>query len=73
MTGYIFLINRAVIYWRLQGQKTVTLSVIEAKYSAIAEVCFEILFVRAILFFMGVVVEYPITIYVDNVGAIFIS
>ena len=73
VTGYIVLINKEVIAWRLQNQKTVTLSVIEAKYSTIMEVYCKILFFHAILLFMRVVVEYPITIYVDNIGAIFLS
>ena len=50
--------------------ETVTIFVTESDYSAITEVCFKILFVRVILLFMGVVFEYPITMYVDNVGAI---
>ena len=57
MTGYIFLINRLVINWRSRIQKSVTLSVIEAEYSEITELCCKILFVRAILLFMGAVVE----------------
>ena len=45
----------------------------EAEYSEIVEVCCEILFVPAILLFMGVVVEYPITVHIDNVGSILLS
>ena len=73
VTGYIFLINRAVIDWRSRIQKTVTLSVTEAEYSEITYVCCEILFDRNILFYMGIVVDYLITVHVDNVGAIFMS
>ena len=72
-TGYIFIINRAIINWNSQSQKTVTLSVTEDEYSAITEVCCEILFVHEILLFMGVVAEYLITAHVDNVGVIFLS
>ena len=50
----------------------VTLSITEAEYSEIMEVCCEILFVRVILFFMLIVVEYSITVHVDNVGSIFL-
>ena len=54
----------------MQIQKTVTLSVTEAEYSAIMEVCCEILFVREILFFMGFDVKSPIQMQDDNIGAI---
>ena len=70
MTGYIVIINRAVISWILRSHKTVTLSVTEAEYSAITDVCCEILFMRVILLFMGVVVEYPIIVHVDKFGSI---
>ena len=73
LTGYIVIINRVVIAWRSWIQKAVTLSVIEAEYSAITEVCYEILFMCAILLFMGVVDEYPIMVLIDNVGAVLIS
>ena len=37
------------------------------------EVCCEILFFHVILLFMGVVIEYPITFHIYNIGAILIS
>ena len=72
VTGYIVLINGFFITWRYRSQKTVTLYVTEAEYSAIAEVCCKILFVCAILLFMGVVVECPMNVHVDNFGNIFL-
>ena len=50
VAGYIVLINVSVIAWCSWRQKTVTIYVTEAEYSAIREVCFEILFVCAIWF-----------------------
>ena len=73
MIGYIVLINRAFIAWCLRSQKTVTLSITEAEYSAIMEVCCKILYFSANLLFMGVFVEYLITMHVDNVGTISLS
>ena len=61
-----------MISWSLQSHKIITLSIIESVYSEITEICCKILFVHEILLFMGVVVEYPITMYIDNVGAIFL-
>ena len=40
VTRYIVLINGVVIAWCSGSQKIVTLSVTEAKYSEITEVCF---------------------------------
>ena len=39
VTGYRFLINKAVIAWNFRSQKTVTKYVTEDKYSEITEVC----------------------------------
>ena len=70
LTGYIVVINEVVIPWHLKIHKTVTLSNTEAEYSALTDVCCEILFVCAILLLMGVVSRYTITVHLDNVGAI---
>ena len=72
VTGYIAIINGEVIAWYSRIQKKVTLSVTEAEYSAITELCCRIIFIRDILLFMGVVFEYPIILHVDNIGAIFL-
>ena len=72
VTWYIVLINRAFIAWCLQSHKTVTISVIEDAYSSITEVCCEILILCVVLLFMGIFVEYPITVHIDDVGAILI-
>ena len=50
----------------------VTLSVTEAEYPEIKEVCCEILFVCAIFIFIGVFFKYFITTYIDSVGAIWL-
>ena len=73
VTGYIVIIDREVIAWHSWSKKTVTLSVTESGYSAITEVFFEMLFFRAILLFMEVVVEYPITVHVDNIVDVLLS
>ena len=57
MKGYIIFIDGELIKCCLRSRKSVTFSVIEAEYSAITEVCYEILFVCAFLLLMGVVVE----------------
>ena len=49
----------------------ITLSVTEDEYSKITEVFWEILFIRAVLFFILLVLEYPIIVHIDNVVGIF--
>ena len=39
----------------------------EVEYSEITEICYKILFIHAILLFMGVVAEYKIIVHIDNV------
>ena len=73
VTRYIVLINGLVIAWCSRSQKTVTLSVTETRYSEIAEVCCEILFVCAISLLVGFLNKYPITLNVGNIVAILLS
>ena len=50
-----------------------SLSSREVEYLAIADVCTEILFVRNLLQFLGVKINYPIVVRCDNVRAIFLG
>ena len=50
-----------------------TLSSCEAEYVALCETCAELLYIRQILEFLGVEIDYPMIIYVDNVGAIYLA
>ena len=50
-----------------------TLSSTESEYHALSELCSEIIFVKQILEFVQVEVEYPIIVRVDNVGAMFLA
>lgn len=60
-------------FWGSRGQNTVSISSTEAEYVSLTEVWKEILYVRQILFFMGVKVTLPIRVRVDNSGAIFMT
>ena len=73
VTRYIILLIVSVIDWCLLSQKIVTLIITDPECSAIRDICCEILFVCAIFLFMGVVVEYPITVHIENVGYLFLS
>ena len=73
VTGYGVYVLGCLVAWKSRGQKTVALSSCEAEYLAVADVCTEILFIRSLLTFIGINVEYPITVKCDNVGAIFLG
>ena len=59
--------------WKSKSQKSVTLSSSEAEYVALSEAAKEIKFVYQLLQSIGIEIELPITVKVDNVGAIFMS
>ena len=73
VTVWIISINGALVCWVSRGQKNVTLSSSEAEYVGISEICKEILFLRKILQFLGIIIAYPILIQVDNIGEIFMT
>jgi hypothetical protein len=50
-----------------------TLSSTEAKYHSISELCAEIMFLKQIIEFLGIIVALPIIVRVDNVGAIYLA
>ena len=53
--------------------KSVVLSTTEAEYMALSEVVKELKFIVHLLQTMNIEVELPITVHVDNVGAIWLS
>ena len=71
--GYIIYICGAPIAWKLKAGKSVTLSSTEAEYVAMSEIAKEIIFTKQLLETMGIKIELPIIIGVDNVGAIYIG
>ena len=72
MRWMIYLIG-APILWKSCGQKSIALSLTEAEYIRISEVCQEILFIKANLEILGVEIEYPIIVHVNNQGAIYFA
>ena len=73
ISGYVIYLQGCPISWRSKGQKSVSLSSTEAEYMAVSEIATEILFIRSMLEFLGVKVELPIEVNVDNIGAIYLS
>lgn len=73
IAGFVIYLLGVPISWKSKGMKSVTLSSSEAEYVALSEAAKEIKFVYQVLLSMGIKVETPIIVRVDNVGAIFIA
>ena len=71
--GYIIYFCGIPIAWRSKGMKSVVLSTTEAEYMAMSEVVKELIFIVKLPQKMNIEVELPITVHVDNVGAIWLS
>ena len=71
--GYTIYFCGIPIAWRSKRMKSVVLSTTEAEYMALSEVVKELKFIVQLLQTMNIEVELPITVYVDNVGAIWLS
>ena len=71
--GYIIYFCGIPMAWRSKGMKSVVLSTTEAEYMALSEVVKELKFIVQLLQTMNIEVELPITVHVDNVGAIWFS
>jgi hypothetical protein len=61
------------IVWRSKQQKSVALSSSEAEFVAASEAVKEIIFVLQVLESMNIKVKTPVTVRVDNMGAIFMT
>ena len=59
--------------WGSRGKKVVTLASAHAEYTAVTEVCKEVLYMSNLMYFLSVKPDLPIVIYCDNAGAIFLS
>jgi len=61
------------VLWRSKAQRAVALSSSEAEWYALSEAAKEIKFLAQVLESMGVKVELPIVVRVDNIGTIFMA
>ena len=71
--GYVIYFCGITIAWTRKEMKSVVLSTREAEYMALSEVVKELKFIVQLLQTMNITVELPITVHVDNVGAIWLS
>jgi hypothetical protein len=71
--GYVVYFCGAPIATKSKIGRSVTQSSTEAEYFAVSEVAKEILFIKQFLDTIGIQVDLPIIVRVDNVGAIFLG
>ena len=73
ITGLVIYLCGAPICWRSKSQRGVTLSTTESEYYAMSELCSELLFIKQILEFLKMSIEYPMIVRVDNIGAMLLA
>ena len=72
VTGYIIYFMGIPIAWQSPEEKGVVISTTEAEYVALSEVVTTLKFIVMVLQSMEIEVTLPITVYVDNIVAIFL-
>ena len=72
-TGYIFFIGASPVSWCSQRQNTVALSATEAEYMSISAAAREAVWLRALLYDLGMPCSGPTKIRCDNKGAVALS
>jgi hypothetical protein len=73
ISGFVIFVLNCPILWRSKQQHSVALSSTEAEYMALSEAAKEIKFIYQVLTSLGIKVQLPIIVHVDNVGAIFMA
>jgi hypothetical protein len=71
--GYVIYYCGAPISWKSKSGKSVTLSSTEAEYYASSEAAKELVFVHNLIKSMGIELQLPIILQVDNTGAIYLA
>ena len=70
--GYVIYFCGIPISWKCKVMKIVVLPTTEPEYTALSEMVKEPKFIVQLLQTMNITVELPITVHVDNVGAIWL-
>lgn len=73
VTGYIIYMHGVPICWKSSSQKSVTLSSCEAEWVALSEAVKDIIFIINLCDSMQIKIQLPVTVRVDNIGAIFMT
>ncbi len=73
VTGFCVFLMGVPISWKSRAQRSVTLSSSEAEFVALSEDAKEIKFIVQVLLSIGIKVQLPVIVCMDNVGAIFMA
>ena len=73
VNGYVIYFCGIPIAWSGKGMESIVLSTTEDEYMALSEMVEELKFIGQLLQTMNITVELPITVHVDNDGAIWLS
>ena len=73
ISRFILYIFNLPVSWQSKSQKIVSLSSSEVDYIALSEAVKEVMYMIQLLGSMTILLKYPVTIRVDNVGAIFMA
>jgi hypothetical protein len=73
VSGYVIFLLGLPILWKSKLQKSVTLLSSEAEYFAMSEAIKDVYVIVMVLESLGVRVQIPVTVLVDNIGAIFMA
>jgi len=73
VTGFCIFLLGVPVSWKSHAQKSVMLSSSKAEFVTLLEATKEVKFIIQVLQLMGVEVELPVIVHVDNVGTMFIT
>ena len=73
VSGYIIYVQGVPVIWKSKSQNQVSLSSSESEWYALSEAVKDIIFLLDLCDNLGKEVSLPVTMYVDNIGAIFMS
>lgn len=73
ISGFMMFLNGVLIAFRSKSQKIVSLSSAEAEFYSCSEGVRQIPFVVQLCVFLGIPVELPIEVFIDNMGAKFMT
>ena len=73
MSGFVFMLGGAAISWSLKKQISVALLSTEAEYIAAAHATKEVIWLRRLLTDLGLDLNSPTTLHIDNQSAIAIA
>ena len=73
MSGFVFMLGGAAVSWSSKKQTSVALSSTEAEYIAAAHATKEVIWLRRLLTDLGLDLNSPTTLHIDNQSAIAIA